>query len=178
MSLEIIYHHGGFWVNENMNLLRPIFDRFRDYKFVVGAGPTSQYRWSQPFSFFGAAPKFNNILKLVNFNSLNRISIASNLDFLKAEFSRLLSQEEEYSEEVLLLPHEAIYPAGTSERGLTDLCKRSEEDWKEGENFDLAQNGFLFLSRCSFIYPYAYAVEHSIMSRTSQKNVGVKAKIN
>lgn len=89
MRHELLYREGGFWKDAGMNLLRPIFDKFRKYKLFLPVDKTFRYRWLQGMCVFGNMPKYENMWKITNFKNLNRmqiyrayaISIAGPIDF-------------------------------------------------------------------------------------------------
>ena len=78
MRHEILYREGGFWKDAGMNLLRPIFDKFRKFKLVLPTDRLFNYRWLQGMCFFANMPKYENMLRINNYRNLNRMRIYDN----------------------------------------------------------------------------------------------------
>lgn len=113
-----------------MNLLRPVFDDFRQYRLVLALDRTGRNRWMQGMCFFGNVPGLENLGRVVDRRNLNRmriyhsyaISIAGPIDF-----RQLLVGKEEYDPSFLVLPYESFYPAQVAEHPEGDRCTKRKE---------------------------------------------------
>jgi hypothetical protein len=161
---EILYNEGGFWKDAGMNLLRPIFDKFRSYKIVIASDKTFRYRWLQGMCFFANVPKIENMWRITNYRNLNRMRIYLNYAPAIAgpiDFRQFLIGQEEYDKDVLCLPYESFYPAQVTEHPLKDLCTKQKQDLSADDSYGIVENGWYLLLSCPELYPFSYGLEHN-----------------
>lgn len=76
MRYEIIYQHGGFYVDTNIQFLKNnSLENWITYKLVVASEMMTFDRIFRPCGFFGATPKYGPLLKLISPAYLNTRNI-------------------------------------------------------------------------------------------------------
>ena len=113
MRQEIIYHHGGFYMDSSMFLFSNIFNRWLSYKLVMPTERTFRHRWSQSMCVFGMVPQFPNLLRGLSPNNTNRFNIWYK-DALSIagphNFRYLVRGMEEYDPDYLIMAYDSFYP--------------------------------------------------------------------
>jgi hypothetical protein len=53
MTIEVLYHQGGFHIDSNVLLFTQTLKQWLSYKLVLPIKQAFHHRWSQPLNFFG-----------------------------------------------------------------------------------------------------------------------------
>lgn len=75
MRQELIYHHGGFYMDSSMFLFSNVFNQWLSYKIALSTERTFRHRWSQSFCMFGIMPKFPPLLRIISHNNTNQYNL-------------------------------------------------------------------------------------------------------
>ena len=77
MRMEILYHHGGFYIDMNYHLFQS-FEKFRkDYEFVVPGFEASLHRFYYLNTLYGSIPKGKIITRMLEKERLAKIDLMS-----------------------------------------------------------------------------------------------------
>jgi glycosyl transferase family 25 len=142
MRLEIIYKHGGFYFDTNIELLKPI-DNLLNYKFVVcneSELNPKEYTFMSN-GFFGAIPKSKYISRILNDVELSKLVINENSKIVSVSgpmfFCKTLNSDELTSNNnIKVLHHHAIYPVIYYEK----LKDKSILSYEENSKFQVVND--------------------------------------
>ena len=113
MKFEIVYHHGGFYFDTNIELLQNL-DKFLNNKFIICNEDGNIYNYMS-CGFFGGIKESKYLKKLLSKKNLDEIDVTDiNVNITTGPYFFHKAFENDYRD-VLLLDSKKIYPVGPNQ---------------------------------------------------------------
>ena len=75
MRHEIMYYHGGVYMDTSMLLFNKIMYKWLSYKVFLSNEHIFRNRWSQNMCIFAVAPRYPGLLRIIHHSNTNRYNL-------------------------------------------------------------------------------------------------------
>ena len=156
MRLEIIYRHGGFYMDTNYYIFpNHTLDHWLTFKAVMPGQQIPIYKYARDNGFFGAVQGFKNIARLLDHRSLSQrvfFNWEANMVTGPFYFSMAMQGEEDFDPQILTLPHEYLYPCYMDRNYCVVPYNTPDKEL-------LFRKTYAYSNNCSKIYYWAFGID-------------------
>jgi hypothetical protein len=163
MRHEIMYNHGGFYMDTSMYLFDNVFYKWLSYKLALATERPYRHRWAQSMCIFGVMPKFHGLLRIISHNNTNRYNLWLR-DAMEIagphNFRWMVRGMEEYDPDYLIMSYDTFYPITYSIPDYFDAyCYIDPKYLSKDDVVVLELNGKNMIRNCGKYYPYSFGKE-------------------
>ena len=172
MRHEIMYYHGGVYMDTSMLLFNRVLYKWLSYKVFLSTEHMFRHRWMQNMCIFAVAPRYPGLWRIIQPNNTNRYNI-----FLRdameiagpANFRHFIKGAEEFDEDILLLDFDAFYPMTYAKDNYGEAyCFTQPSNFKQEEEIVYRMNDLALIKNCGKYYPYSFGKELNVLGTSWQ----------